>query len=78
MVVFFDEDGNITEVENHVMTPSTPADMSLVDKIVYYNELGLDFVCLNYEIGGEIFNYKVARDEDTNFIGLIPIKTEVI
>ena len=78
MVVFFDREGNVELVEHSVMTPTSPANMTLVDKIVYYNEQGLDFVCLNYEIGGEIFNYKVAIDEDTNFLGLIPIKTEVI
>lgn len=78
MVVFFDQNGNVEMVEHHVMTPTSPSNMKLVDKIVYYNGIGLDFVCLNYEIGGEIFNYKVARDEDTNFLGLIPIKEEVI
>ena len=52
--------------------------MSTIEQVIYYNEQGLDFVCLNYELGISIFDYKVARDEDTNFIGLIPVKEEVI
>lgn len=77
MVVYFDKNGKIMRASHNVMTPTLPANMSLVEKIVHYNELGLDFVCLNYELGASIFDYKVALDENTNFIGLVPLHEEV-
>ncbi len=77
MVIYYDENGRIDSSNDYVMSPVSPAHMTLEEKITYYKSVGLSFVCLNYEIGIDIFNYKVMIDEQGNFSGLQPIQREV-
>ncbi len=77
MVIYFDNTGTIRRSEDFVMSPVFPANSNMQEKMDYYNSIGLSFVCLNYEIGIDIFNYKAMIDEQGNFIGLQPIQREV-
>ena len=78
MVIYYDENGRIDSSNDYpVMSPVSPAHMTMEEKIAYYKSVGLNFVCLNYEIGIDIFNYKAMIDEQGNFSGLQPIQREV-
>lgn len=76
MVIFFKNTGEnareITQAEHSVMTPTLPANLDLEGKVDHYNNEGLRFVSLPYEIGGDIFNYNALVDINDNFIGLQP------
>ena len=76
MVIFFKNTGEnareITVAEHEVMTPTLPANMSIEEKVDHYNNEGLRFISLPYEIGGDIFNYNALVDTNDNFIGLQP------
>ena len=76
MVIFFKNTGeNAREIilaEHNVMTPTLPANMSIEEKVDHYNNEGLRFISLPYEIGGDIFNYSALVDVNDNFIGLQP------
>lgn len=76
MVIFFKNEGEnvreITQAEHEVMTPTFPTNMDLNKKVEHYNNEGLRFVSLPYEIGGDIFNYNALVDSEGNFIGLQP------
>lgn len=77
MVVYYEKQGdnlrNIVAVEHDVMSPTIPADMNTKEQISYYKSIGMDFVSLNYEMGGAIFDYKVCVNDLGEFIGLQPI-----
>lgn len=76
MVIFFKNEGKnvreITQSEHEVMTPTFPMNMNLEEKVEHYNNEGLRFISLPYEIGGDIFNYNAIVDNEGNFIGLQP------
>lgn len=76
MVIFFKNTGEnareITVAEHNVMTPTLPDYMTIEEKVDHYNNEGLRFISLPYEIGGDIFNYNALVDANDNFIGLQP------
>lgn len=76
MVVYYEKTSGllrkIKAVEHDVMTPTIPANLEIWEQIEYYNSIGLDFICLPYELGGKIFDYLVCINEAEEFIGLQP------
>lgn len=67
MVIFYNiETNEIIYTENKVTHPSLP----IVDVDNILLKQGLSYVCLNNEMGLEVFNYKVSFDEEGNFKGL--------
>ena len=78
MVVFYKKNdinsGEIVMVEHEVMSPTIPANKDLTEKISYYNENEMAFISLPYELGGDIFNYRICFNDNGEFIGLMPIE----
>lgn len=73
MVVYYDLDTKeITRTEDNTMEPVLPFNKTYDEKRAYYKEQNEGFVCLPYEIGGHIFDYKLCFDADGNFVGLQP------
>lgn len=78
MVVFYNNDDknlkDVVMVEHDVMSPTIPGNRDLSEKISYYNENDMRFISLPYELGGDIFSYKLCFNDLKEFIGLSPIE----
>lgn len=73
MVIFYDkETKEIVRTEDNVMTPTLPLNMSLDDKISFFNNNGEGFICLPYEIGVDVWSYILVFNSNNEFVGLIP------
>jgi len=76
MIVYFKKNGEHTRdvemVEHEVMTPTIPANMEVRERIQYFDNNGLTYVALPYELGGAIFDYRVCVNDKEEFIGLQP------
>lgn len=73
MVIYYDlETKEIKRTEDNTMQPILPMNMSFDEKKEYYREQNEGFICLPYEMGIYIFNFKFCFDEQGNFVGLQP------
>jgi len=72
MVIIYDvKTKEILYTEQERMTPELPKGTT-EEKIKILSEEGKSFIGVPYEIGEEIFSYKVSLDSNNNFIGLQP------
>lgn len=80
MVVFYNNDDknikDVVMVEHDVMSPTIPGNRDLSEKISYYSENDMSYISLPYELGGDIFSYKLCFNNSKEFVGLTPIGNE--
>lgn len=75
MIIYFDNEGKILEVEHNVMTPTISEDLDLQQIIQEYEDRGIRFVGLPYEMNSTVAtNYKVILEENGDFKALQPIE----
>lgn len=78
MVIFYDlNTKEIMRTERDTMLPTLPIGAT-EEKIEILKEDNIGMVSVPYELDLEVFNYKVALDENNIFLGLQPKKEEVI
>ena len=77
MIIYFDSEGNILEAEHNVMTPTISESLDLQQIIQEYEDEGVRFVSLPYELNSSVVNYKVLIDDNGDFKALQPI-SEVV
>ena len=76
MVIFYDkETKEILYTENDTMYPALPKG-AYEEKIGILDKENIEFVSVPYEMGTEIFNFKVGINELGEFIGLQPKSKE--
>lgn len=65
MVVYFDKEGCIIQMENDIHEPLFPFNMTLDEKKEYYlKEKGLRFISVKKEMNIEVFDYKILKEND--------------
>lgn len=73
MVIFYDlETKEIKRTEDNTMEPVLPMNKTFDEKKEHYRTENEGIVCLPYEMGVYIFNFKLCFDEQGNFVGLQP------
>lgn len=72
IIVYKQDTKEIVSFESNTMKPALPANMTVEEQKIYYKGLGENFVCIPYEMGLYINDFKLCFDINENFVGLQP------